>query len=511
MRHAARTSQATGQPASSNEPVADQRTAALRSPDDAAASIPVVGAPAAGAVPRLIERLLRPVDNSSLAVFRMAFGVAVAWHGAQILSGGSVDYHYIDPVFHFTYYGFDWVRPWPGAGMYVHLAVMIAAALCFALGLFYRAAAVVMFVTFTYLFLCERALYNNHYYLMSLLGLLCIVIPLHRGWSLDALRSPAVASPYLPAWSLWLLRFQLGIVYFYGGVAKLDADWLRGQPMRLWLEKLSPYPVIGAYFTEEWGVQIFVWGGLLLDLLAVPLLLWRRTRLLTFGVIILFHVMNSTLFHIGVFPWLMIAATTIFFPPDWPRRLVRMPKPVIGGFTPPARRWDWRRKLGAAVLGAYVVLQLLIPLRHHLYRGPASWTERGHFFSWRMMLRDKHGAVRFHARNPQTGREGLVDLRPYLTPVQIPKMTRDPEHILQLAHFLAEDFRRQGLGDTEIRVTALVSLNGRKPQLLIDPEVDLVQQAHSWRDYPWVLPLTEPLRHDAFDLPVRKWESDVEP
>ena len=32
--------------------------------------------------------------------------------------------------------------------------------------------------------------------------------------------------------------------------------------------------------------------------------------------------MNASLFQIGVFPWVMIFLTTIFFAPDWPRRML---------------------------------------------------------------------------------------------------------------------------------------------------------------------------------------------
>ena len=66
-------------------------------------------------------------------------------------------------------------------------------------------------------------------------------------------------------------------------------------------------------------VYFYSYGGLLLDLLAVPLLLWRRTRLLTFVALILFHINNAYMFSIGIFPWLMIAATTIYFDPAWPK------------------------------------------------------------------------------------------------------------------------------------------------------------------------------------------------
>src|SRR5918997_832685 len=115
---------------------------------------------------------------------------------------------------------------------------------------------------------------------------------------------------------------QMGIVYFYGGLAKLNGDWLAGEPMRTFLRSNTDFPVIGSLFTDERMVYLFSYGGLLLDLLVVPFLLWRRTRLVAFAFAVAFHFTNSHLFNIGIFPWLAIAATTLFFSPSWPRRFV---------------------------------------------------------------------------------------------------------------------------------------------------------------------------------------------
>ncbi|MDF2697959.1 MAG: Vitamin K-dependent gamma-carboxylase, partial [Labilithrix sp.] len=47
----------------------------------------------------------------------------------------------------------------------------------------------------------------------------------------------------MPAWVLWLVRFQIGLVYFYGGVGKLETDWLfRAMPLRIWLAANGDFP-----------------------------------------------------------------------------------------------------------------------------------------------------------------------------------------------------------------------------------------------------------------------------
>jgi hypothetical protein len=241
---------------------------------------------------RLWVRWRVTVRSAGMVVLRAALGASVAWFAFETLTSTSLAADYISPPIHLTYLGFDWVRPWPGIGMYVHFWVMLASAIGVAVGLFYRASALLMLLTFTHAFLIERSLYNNHYYLQLLLALLANVIPLHCQWSVDAWRRPAIFRPMLPRWTLSLLRFQVGVVYFYGGIAKLNADWLRGQPMRMWLKAQTDYPVIGSLFTEEWMVQVFVWSGLLIDLLAVPGLLWRRTRVAMFALLTIFHLLN---------------------------------------------------------------------------------------------------------------------------------------------------------------------------------------------------------------------------
>jgi hypothetical protein len=249
----------------------------------------------------------------------MAFGAIMLFEVVCHFVGGWIHRYYIEPNFFFTYYGFQWVKPWPGNGMYWHFEALGVLSACVMLGLCYRLSAVLLFFGFTYIFLLDQSWYLNHFYLIVLISLLMVFLPAHRAFSLDSWMRPAIHSDTAPTWTLWLLRAQIGIVYFYGGLAKLNGDWLHGEPMRMWLARRIDFPLIGQYFTEEWMVYGFVYGGLLLDLLVVPFLLWRRTRLIAFVFAFTFHLLNSFLFRIGIFPLFMSAATLLFFNPDWPR------------------------------------------------------------------------------------------------------------------------------------------------------------------------------------------------
>ena len=452
----------------------------------------------------VLGRLFLPVDIAPLVYFRIVFGAIMLVEVWRYFSRGSIARLYIDPTFHFTYYGFEWVRPWPGVGMYLHFAALGVLAACIMAGLCYRLSAVLFFLGFTYVFLLEQAQYLNHFYLVCLVSFLLIFLPAHRAFSVDAWRSSRLRSEVAPTWALWLLRGQIGIAYIYGGIAKLNADWLQGEPMRIWLADRANRPLVGPLFLHEWAPYVFSYGGIVVDLGVVPLLLWRRTRLLGVVFVLIFNLINAWFFTIGIFPWFMLAATLLFFPPETLRRAAQWLRHHWSGregaglVSPPLSRspalpLSHSQRLTVALLGLYAAWQLLWPFRHFLYPGEVSWTEEGHMFSWHMKLRTKDAGAWFTATDPTTGRSWIVDHRPYLTSGQREEMEREPELILQFTHHLADDLRRQGYEQIQIRVRVMASLNGRPYQNLINPNVNLAGEPRSLLPARWIVPLNEPL------------------
>lgn len=434
----------------------------------------------------MLKKLFQPVDITSTIVFRIVFGCIMLWEVYRYFIYHRIDYHFINPIFSFKYYGFEWVHAWPGNGMYIHFLVMGILSLMIIVGLFYRLAAALFFLAFTYIFLLDQALYLNHFYLVCLITFLLPFIPAHHNFSLDAWLRPNIKSDTIPIWCVWLLRFQIGIPYFYGGIAKLNMDWLHGYPLWDWLGKRSHYPVIGDFLSTPAGVFFFAYGGLLFDLLVVPLLLWKRTRMLAFCTAVFFHLTNAWLFNIGIFPWAMIAATTIFFDPDWPRKLLNMPAIKI-----PKESLDssWKN-LTVACLTIFFLFQVLVPFRHLLYPGVVHWTEEGHRFAWHMKLRDKRGSSLFRLVYPETETKITVDPREYLTRRQYRKMSTRPDMTLQFAHFLSEAYESNG-ERPEVYADVFVSLNGRPKQRIIDPGVDLSKVKRDLWTSSWILPLDD--------------------
>ena len=473
-----------------------------------------------GFLRRLCSSLFKPVDISFLVFFRVLFGAIMLWEVYRYFTYDWIRRYYIAPALTFTYYGFSWVKPWPGQGMYIHFFVLGVAAACVMAGFLYRIAAPVFFLLFTYSFLLDQTRYLNHLYLVCLIGFVMCFLPAERAFSVDALLRRKIRSDVVPAWTLWLLRAQVGIPYFYGGIAKLNSDWiLGGEPMRTWLSPLSAMPGLGAMFKADWVVYGFVIGGLMLDLLVVPLLLWRRTRLFAFVAAIAFNLINAVIFDIGIFPWLMLGSLLIFFPPDLVRRFARAFMSPGAGFAEPSPRSGAEKtiaednsqrteaqspaqycppllatqKLVIGLLSVYLVVQLLLPLRHFLYPGNASWTEEGHNFSWHMKLRTKTGEAVFTVTHPASGQTWTIDPENYLKSHQLMKMITKPDLVVIFAHYLAEQKRREGYDNVEVRARVMVSLNGRQPQLLIDPNVDLAREQVSLLPARYIMPLITPL------------------
>ncbi len=453
---------------------------------------------------RVLQWLFLPTDAASLAFFRIAFGSVILWHVYEYCSAGWVDFYFTQPPYHLTYFGFEWVTPLPGSAMRLLFYAMGLAALGVLLGLCYRFCSIVLFVTFTYSFLAEAAMFQNHYYLTSLLAFLLCLIPANQSFSLDSLRIKK--SGLAPAWCRRILAFQIAVPYVFGGITKINDDWIHAKPVGMWLAERSTLPWIGPYLTEPMCVQFISWFGICFDLAIVPLILWKRTRVLAYVVAVCFHVANSFLFSIGYFPWFMILATPILFSPDWPRRLLGLPPVEI----PDAVRKEnsslsTRRRLTFGVLAIYVTWQVIFPFRYTMYPGNPSWTEQGQQFAWRMMLRRKEVWIRFYATETNSGETIEFPITLFLNGKQIHELAVSADQIVAAAHFFADQSRRRGIDNVEIRVVALVSLNGRKPQLMVDPELDLTTVSRTWGHQPWIVPLTEPLRENPWTMDSGRW------
>lgn len=496
---------------------------------------------------RLANALVQPIDPAALAVFRFGFGSIVAWEVWRAFDGNLIRADYDLPTYLFRWWLFEWVKPLPGVLIYVAFGVLGVAAACLALGLFYRIVAAVTYLGLTYWLLLDKSSYLNHRYLAGLFALLFFFVRADAAYSLDNVRKKGSKSSerFVPAWSLWLIRFQVGAPYFFSGISKLNFDWLfRAEPLKSALAQQTDFPLVGRFFESNALAHVLAWGSAALDCTVPFLLLHRRTRVPAFALAIGFHFMNSRLFGIGIFPWMMIVGTSVFFDPDWPRRLIvsfrspnnRVVRPVvaigaaigfaIGGFLPrefaivqaltgafgvgvlafhviPERLRDSARaprdarpapirfvlgRTAAVLLAAWVAIQVLLPLRHFAIPGNVHWTEEGNRFAWHLLVRVKTARLAFIVEEPATGKRWVEDLSRHLTPYQISK-ARLPDMILQFAHHLKSHYSAQGR-EVEVRVEAVARLNGRPEQWFIFPNKDLTEVSRPYiPPADWIEPL----------------------
>lgn len=445
---------------------------------------------------RLSAVLFRPIDIAWLVVARIVIGGLLALEMAGSLALGYIR-EYTEPQFHFSYLLFGWLPHWPPPVMVgLHWGAILAG-VAVAAGWRFRPAALLLALCYALLFLAEQTRFINHTYLYALVAGMLALMPAHRAASADVRAVRVAPAATTPAWTRYLLLFQLSVVYSYAGLAKLNADWLLARPLALWLAPKASYPIIGGILGHSAVPWIMSYGGLLFDLLVVPLLLWRRSRPWAFGAAAFFHLTNVLIFGLGTFPWFSLLVTAaLFFPPSWPRRL------------PGLRRWLTRRLLPVpaaplqpvvpryapallAGLGLYALVHLLVPLRHFFYPGDVHWTEEGQQFAWHMMLRAKSGTLTYRVVRADGLTETVAPIT-YLTPRQAQKLAGHPDYILQFAHFLAADYQRRGLGPVAVYADSWVQLNRRPGQPIVAPDVNLAAQPRTLRPAAWILP-TPPL------------------
>ena len=434
-------------------------------------------------------------ESATLAFFRLAFGFMMFFSLIRFASHNWIENFYIKPQFHFTYYGFSWVKP---IGNYIYLLFVIAAiaSLFVAIGYKYKMAIITFFLSFTYIELIDKTTYLNHYYFVSVVSFVLLFLPANTSFSVDAFRNPKIAFQKIPKWNIDILKLLLGIVYFYAGLAKLNSDWLlSAMPLKIWLPSNSNLPIIGSLLNENWVHYAFSWAGMIYDLSIVFLLLYKPTRIFAFILVVIFHVLTRILFPIGVFPYIMIISTLLFFDADFHKKcllyftkLLSIKGSYFENNKMKIQNYNTTYKLKLAFIGVFITFQLLFPFRYLLYKDELFWTEQGFRFSWRVMIMEKAGYTQFIVKDGITKKEIRINNNKFLTTFQEKQMSFQPDFILEYAHYLRDYYKKQGVKNPEVYVDSYVALNGRLSQKYIDPKINLANEYESFQPKTWILP-----------------------
>lgn len=447
----------------------------------------------------LLNRLFfKETSILPLVAFRIIFGCLMLIGSIRFLSNGWVKQLYIQPKFYFGFVA--GIQPLPGNWMYLPFVLMILASLGILLGAWYRFSATLAFLSFTYVEILDKTNYLNHYYFVSLVLFLLIFLPANAYFSFDTYRNRVTSSTTVPVYTIGLLKFQLAVVYFFAGVAKINSDWLlHAQPLKIWLQAFRDVPFLGDYFAMPWLAFAFSWFGCIYDLTIPFFLLSKKTRPFAYFFVVVFHIVTWILFPIGVFPWVMIFSTLIFFSESfhklWLNPLQKILKSVNNDSD--KRPFVFRReKLIVVCVAVYVFIQVSLPLRCFL--GPVStlfWHEEGMRFSWRVMLMHKEAYATFYVKDSNTQREIQIRNEDFLTVNQEDQMATQPDMIKQYADYLYETFKDSliqtsidtyRLTSPSIHAQIYASLNGRPSQLFLSKVHALQEKKYTFAPHNWL-------------------------
>lgn len=434
----------------------------------------------------LTKFLFTKIDNNALIVFRVIFGLLIFLESVGAILTGWVRDTLVNPKFTFNFIGLDFLQPLAGNGMYYYFAIMGLLGFFVMIGYRYRFSISAFTLMWAGVYFMQKASYNNHYYLLLLLCLIMMCLPAHRYLSIDVKRRPEQKRVWMYSWCKWLIVFQLFVVYTYAAIAKLYPGWLDLSFLKVLMGSKQHYPIVGSLLQNESLHWFLMSSGIVFDFLIIPLLLIKSTRKWAFVAAVVFHLFNSVIFQIGIFPYMSLALCLFFFEPATIRKIFLKHKPL---YTDGQVEKPSYHKVVAVLIGLYVIIQIVLPIRHLFIPEPVLWTEEGHRMSWRMMLRSKAGIIDFKVLNHHTKEQLSVDLNEHLSVKQRRVIGSKPDMIWQFAQRLKEQYEEQGHEVSVFATHSRVSINGGPWRDFVKPDVDLAAQPwHYFGHQPWIFP-----------------------
>ncbi|MEL7003418.1 MAG: HTTM domain-containing protein [Bacteroidota bacterium] len=415
-----------------------------------------------------MKLLFSAADSRVTALIRILSGVWFFVDTLSMLVSGYVTEAYVNVKVNLSFYGFEWVQPLSGAGMYVLFLLLILFSIAIAIGYRTKLFLSLFIIGFSYVFLIDVVYTLNKFYLFLIIAFLVLFSDESPSWKYPQLKK--VSALPVAYWNIFIFQALIGVIYFYSGIAKINHDWLyHAEPLHSFFRARSYIRALGADGLETLSF-IFSYCGILFDLSIAFILINRRTRVWGQVAQIAFHLLNFTILHIGSLSIFMILFTFFLFPTEWLKRKMSLKELEHNP------KWSARIPSGLYLAGIVLGLQLIIPHRHYFSNANVNWTEKGHRFSWRLMSRTKGGSYSsFEVVDNETKESWNINPRAYLTGRQYRKMSAESDLILFFAHFLAREWKEKGHKDVSVYVNSRTHLNHRHSAPLIDREIDLVK------------------------------------
>jgi vitamin K-dependent gamma-carboxylase len=315
----------------------------------------------------------------------------------------------------------------------------------------------------------QKSSYNNHYYLLLLISFCMIFLPANKHTSLDVKFGFVEKKLTMPKWVSLLFITQIIIVYFYASIAKIYPDWLDGTFTKNLLQGTTTRPFFLDLFSQKWFYLFIAYAGILFDLLIIPLFLFKSTRTIALICSVIFHLFNAITLQIGIFPFFALTFILFFYEPETIRKLFFKKKPVV--LT--TEELDFSSsKIVKYLFFPYIIIQLILPLRHHFIEGDVFWTEEGHRLSWRMMLRERSGYIIIKIKDNRTNETFIYDYHKNLSNKQARQLATKPDFIWQYCQRIKKEFEGK---DISIFIDCKNSINRKPLKTLIDPKTDFAK------------------------------------
>lgn len=433
----------------------------------------------------IAQKLFKTVDNAPLILFRIFFGLVFVAESFGAIATGWVTDNLVAPQTNFTFIGFEFLKHLMGDYMYIHFVIMGLLSLGVTLGYKYRFSIIGLTIMWAAVYFMQKTSYNNHYYLMLLVCLIMSFLPANKYASVDVKQKNISPKNYMPQWILLVFIIQVACVYFYATIAKFYPDWLNGTVTSNMYASMTKFPAFSELFQNHYFHLFIAYVGIAFDGLIVPALLWKRTRIFAVVLSLIFHISNSITLEIGVFPYFALAFCIFFFPPEQIRKVFFKKKQPLNEDIP---EYDFEsKKVFQCFFIPYLIIQILLPIRHWFIKGDVLWTEEGHRLSWRMMLRSRSGVVRFKVVNKVSDERLFFELSEIYTAKQIARINT-PDMIWQAAQQIKQEFAKEGIDVAVYAQSSLVSINEKPALKLIDSKVDLTEVKWShFKHHDWIL------------------------
>ena len=272
----------------------------------------------------------------------------------------------------------------------------------------------------------------------------------------------------MPYWIPFVFITQIILLYFYASIAKLYPDWLNGTFTKNLLQGTTTKPFFLNLFSKSWFYMFIAYAGILFDLVITPLLLIKKTRNVAFLLSIVFHIFNAIVLHIGIFPFFALSFILFFYEPETIQNLFFKNKPTIS---------EVHQSTSGALLFKFLfipflIIQLMLPLRHHFIKGDVLWTEEGHRLSWRMMLRERSGYLIIKIVDNKTKKETVYNYHNNLSSKQARQLPTKPDFIWQYCQRIKNEYTGKNIS---IYLDCKNSVNRGPYKTLIDPTVDFTK------------------------------------